>query len=49
MMIDLEAFDAREGEENIYRGHCGWDVHASTQWMAEGHTSISLQQTTEER
>ena len=34
-------FDAREGEEIVCKHHCDWDVHASTQWKATSHMSIS--------
>ena len=36
----------REEEVIVCRHHCGCDVHASTQWKAEGHTSISPEQIT---
>ena len=42
-------FDAEEEEEIVCRHHCGCDVHASTQWKAEGHTSLSPEQITAER
>ena len=34
----------REGTKIVYRHHCGWDVHASTQWKAMGHMSLPSQQ-----
>ena len=43
MTIRLGGFDAGEGEEDIWRCHCGWDVHASTQWKATGRTSLPSQ------
>ena len=47
--IDLEALTRKRGTEIVCRHHCGCDVHASTQWKAESHTSISPEQITAER
>ena len=33
-------FDAIEGEENVYKRHSGWNVHASTQWKGKSHTKF---------
>ena len=42
-------FDAEEEEPIVCRHHSGWNIHASTQWKAEGRTSLSPEQITVER